>query len=390
MLLSLSYMILLGLVLAFILKQIKIPALIGFLLTGIILGPFVLNQIDSSILSISSELRTIALVVILLRAGFMLKIDELKENGIGALLLTFLPATFEVIGTVIFTNLFLDWTLIDGFMLGTILAAVSPAVVVPRMIKLIEQGMGYQRKVPQMVMAGASADDIFVILLFSLSISIKQSNKIDWMTIINFPISILLGIGLGLFIGHILVKLFKKVHMRDTIKVLIILSMSFMFISFEKSWIEYSGLLAVLCLALMILKEYELLADRLLKKYEKIWVFAEMLLFILVGALLNLTLLKTIGLIAFLLILFILTTRTIGVLVSVSMTQLNKSEKTFVALSYMPKATVQASIGSIPLLLGFAKGEEILTFAIASILITAPIGAYLIDLFSHKLLKKDI
>lgn len=390
MLLSLSYMILLGLVLAFILKQIKIPALIGFLLTGIILGPFVLNQIDSSILSISSELRTIALVVILLRAGFMLKIDELKENGIGALLLTFLPATFEVIGTVIFTNLFLDWTLIDGFMLGTILAAVSPAVVVPRMIKLIEQGMGYQRKVPQMVMAGASADDIFVILLFSLSISIKESNKIDWMTIINFPISILLGIGLGLFIGYILVKLFKKVHMRDTIKVLIILSMSFMFISFEKSWIEYSGLLAVLCLALMILKEYELLADRLLKKYEKIWVFAEMLLFILVGALLNLTLLKTIGLIAFLLILFILTTRTIGVLVSVSMTQLNKSEKTFVALSYMPKATVQASIGSIPLLLGFAKGEEILTFAIASILITAPIGAYLIDLFSHKLLKKDI
>lgn len=390
MLLSLSYMILLGLVLAFILKQIKIPALIGFLLTGIILGPFVLNQIDSSILSISSELRTIALVVILLRAGFMLKIDELKENGIGALLLTFLPATFEVIGTVIFTNLFLDWTLIDGFMLGTILAAVSPAVVVPRMIKLIEQGMGYQRKVPQMVMAGASADDIFVILLFSLSISIKESNKIDWMTIINFPISILLGIGLGLFIGYILVKLFKKVHMRDTIKVLIILSMSFMFISFEKSWIEYSGLLAVLCLALMILKEYELLADRLLKKYEKIWVFAEMLLFILVGALLNLTLLKTIGLIAFLLILFILTIRTIGVLVSVSMTQLNKSEKTFVALSYMPKATVQASIGSIPLLLGFAKGEEILTFAIASIIITAPIGAYLIDLFSHKLLKKDI
>lgn len=390
MLLSLSYMILLGLVLAFILKQIKIPALIGFLLTGIILGPFVLNQIDSSILSISSELRTIALVVILLRAGFMLKIDELKENGIGALLLTFLPATFEVIGTVIFTNLFLDWTLIDGFMLGTILAAVSPAVVVPRMIKLIEQGMGYQRKVPQMVMAGASADDIFVILLFSLSVSLKESNKIDWMTIINFPISILLGIGLGLFIGYILVKLFKKVHMRDTVKVLIILSMSFMFISFEKSWIEYSGLLAVLCLALMILKEYELLADRLLKKYEKIWVFAEMLLFILVGALLNLTLLKTIGLIAFLLILFILTTRTIGVLVSVSMTQLNKSEKTFVALSYMPKATVQASIGSIPLLLGFAKGEEILTFAIASILITAPIGAYLIDLFSHKLLKKDI
>lgn len=390
MLLSLSYMILLGLVLAFILKQIKIPALIGFLLTGIILGPFVLNQIDSSILSISSELRTIALVVILLRAGFMLKIDELKENGIGALLLTFLPATFEVIGTVIFTNLFLDWTLIDGFMLGTILAAVSPAVVVPRMIKLIEQGMGYQRKVPQMVMAGASADDIFVILLFSLSVSLKESNKIDWMTIINFPISILLGIGLGLFIGYILVKLFKKVHMRDTVKVLIILSMSFMFISFEKSWIEYSGLLAVLCLALMILKEYELLADRLLKKYEKIWVFAEMLLFILVGALLNLTLLKTIGLIAFLLILFILTIRTIGVLVSVSMTQLNKSEKTFVALSYMPKATVQASIGSIPLLLGFAKGEEILTFAIASIIITAPIGAYLIDLFSHKLLKKDI
>ncbi|MBM7453329.1 NhaP-type Na+/H+ or K+/H+ antiporter [Acholeplasma morum] len=390
MLLSLSYMILLGLVLAFILKQIKIPALIGFLLTGIILGPFVLNQIDSSILSISSELRTIALVVILLRAGFMLKIDELKENGIGALLLTFLPATFEVIGTVIFTNLFLDWTLIDGFMLGAILAAVSPAVVVPRMIKLIEQGMGYQRKVPQMVMAGASADDIFVILLFSLSVSLKESNTIDWMTIINFPISILLGIGLGLFIGYILVKLFKKVHMRDTVKVLIILSMSFMFISFEKSWIEYSGLLAVLCLALMILKEYELLANRLLKKYEKIWVFAEMLLFILVGALLNLTLLKTIGLIAFLLILFILTIRTIGVLVSVSMTQLNKSEKTFVALSYMPKATVQASIGSIPLLFGFAKGEEILTFAIASILITAPIGAYLIDLFSHKLLKKDI
>ncbi|MDY0210042.1 MAG: cation:proton antiporter [Acholeplasma sp.] len=386
MLLSLSYMLLLGLLLAYVFKLIKIPALIGFVLTGIILGPFVLNLIDASILDISSELRTVALVVILLRAGLMLRINELKENGLGALLLTFLPATFEIMATLVFATQFLNWSWIDAFMLGTILAAVSPAVIVPRMIDLIDNHIGQEHKVPQMVMAGASADDIFVILLFSLSISFKQTDHFEPQSLIIFPFQIFIGIGLGLVIGFLLTKFFKQYHMRDTVKVLIILAISFLLLGFEKQFIEYSGLLAILSLGIMILKDYEILAKRLLKKYEKIWVFAEMLLFILIGALLDLSTLKSVGLTAVLLIVFVLVIRSIGVVVSTSTTKLSLKEKTFVLISYMPKATVQASIGAIPLQMGFDKGPEILTVAVVSILFTAPIGAYLMDLFSHKLL----
>lgn len=389
MLLSLSYMLLLGLFLSFLLKFFRLPSLIGYILAGMILGPFMLNQIDGSILAISAELRTIALVVILLRAGFLLDLKDLKENGLGAILLTFLPATFEIIGTVIFTYCFMSWTLLDGFILGTILAAVSPAIIVPRMIKLIEENVGYDHKVPQMVMAGASADDIYVILFFSLAITFTTTNTFNVIDIVLLPISIALGIAIGLLTGYILSQIFKKIHMRDTIKVLIVFGIALFVLSFENTFIPYSGLLAIISIALMILKEYPVLASRLLKKYEKIWVFAEMLLFILVGVALDLSTIKTVGLVAVALIIFALIIRGIGVWVSLLKTNLTLKEKTFVVFAYIPKATVQASIGSIPLSLGLIRGNDMLTIAVLSILITAPIGASLIDYFQYRLLKKD-
>jgi len=388
MLLSLAYMLLLGLLLSFIFKAIKLPSLIGFIITGVILGPFVLNQIDTSILTISSELRTIALVVILLRAGFLLDIKDLKENGLGAILLTFLPATFEIIGTILFTTFFLGWSILDGFILGTILAAVSPAVIVPRMIRLIEEKVGYTNKVPQMVMAGASADDIYVILLFTLGISLTETQQFNVGAIILLPVSILFGILIGLSVGFLLSRLFKQIHVRDTAKVLVILGISFLLIGFEKAWIPYSGLISIISLAIMILKDYPILANRLLKKYEKIWVFAEMLLFILVGAAMDINTLESVGLIAVSLILFALVIRTIGVFLSLLRTKLTGKEKMFVIISYLPKATVQASIGSIPLSMGLSRGNDMLTIAVLSILITAPIGASLIDYYQYHLLDR--
>lgn len=389
MLLSLSYMLLLGLMLSFVFKIIKLPSLIGFILTGIILGPFMFNQIDASILAISLELRTIALVVILLRAGFLLDIRDLKENGLGAVLLTFLPATFEIIGTVLFTYFIMSWSIIDGFILGTILAAVSPAIIVPRMIRLIEEKVGYDHKVPQMVMAGASADDIYVILLFSLAISFSTNNTFSPVDIILLPVNIALGVVLGLLTGYILSQIFKKIHMRDTVKVLIIFGFALLLLSFEKSFIAYSGLLAIISIALMILKDYPVLANRMLKKYEKIWVFAEMILFILVGVALDLSSIKIVGLIAIALIVFALIIRSVGVWFSLMYTNLTLKEKTFVVFAYIPKATVQASIGSIPLSLGLMHGNDMLTIAVLSILVTAPIGASLIEFFQYRLLKSD-
>ena len=390
MLLSLAYMLLLGLLLSFLFKAIKLPSLIGFIITGIVLGPFVLNQIDSNILLISSELRTIALVVILLRAGFLLDIKDLKENGLGAVLLTFLPATFEIIGTIFFTTFFLNWSFMDGFILGTILAAVSPAVIVPRMIHLIEEKVGYTNKVPQMVMAGASADDIYVILLFTLGLSIIETDRFDVTSVVMLPLSIILGIALGLLLGFGLSRLFKHIHVRDTAKVLVILGIAFLLIGLEKAFIPYSGLLSIISLAIMILKDYPILASRLLKKYEKIWVFAEMLLFILVGAAMDINTLESVGWIALLLILFALGIRTIGVWLSLLPTKLAFKEKLFVVISYLPKATVQASIGSISLSMGLTRGNDMLTIAVLSILITAPIGASLIDYYQYRLLEKQI
>lgn len=386
MLLSLGLLLLVGLLMAGLLKKIGMPTLVGFVLTGILLGPYALNLMDDSLILISADLRTIALVIILIRAGLSLDLDKILKQGRIAILLTFLPATFEILATIFFTTIILGWTWVDGFILGTILAAVSPAVIVPRMIHLIIQKRGTKRGIPNMIMAGASADDIYVILLFTIALSIKQTGSFELTQIIFLPIQIILGIVYGILIGKGLVYYFKQVHIRDTIKVLIIIGFSLLLLSLEKI-VFYSGLLSIIALTTMIYRDYPVLSDRLLKKYEKIWVFAEMLLFVLVGVALDITVIPSMGWIALGLIGFVLTIRLVGVWVCTIQSRVQIKEKWFIILSYIPKATVQASIGAIPLSLGLPYGKEMLAVAVIAIIITAPIGAFLIDFTQNRLLE---
>lgn len=386
MLLSLALVLLVGLMLAALFKKIRMPSLIGFVLTGIILGPYVLNQMDDQLLLISQDLRTMALIIILIRAGLSLDIQKIRSQGRIARLLTFLPATFEIVGTLLFTRFVMGWAWVDGFILGTILAAVSPAVIVPRMIHLIEKKYGAKRGIPDMVMAGASADDIVVILLFTIGVSIKQTGSFDLSNLLLVPVEIVLGVIYGILIGKGLVYFFKKFHMRDTVKVLIIIGFALLFISLEKQ-LYYSGLLCIIAMASMIYQDYPILSMRLLKKYEKIWVFTEMLLFVLVGAAMDISVLPTIGLMGIGLIGFILVFRLFGVWVSAIHSNANTKERIFMMVSYIPKATVQASIGAIPLALGFTHGTEILAIAVMAIILTAPLGAFLIDWTHTSLLK---
>ncbi len=386
MLLSLALVLLVGLMLAALFKKIRMPSLIGFVLTGIILGPYVLNQMDDQLLLISQDLRTMALIIILIRAGLSLDTQKIRSQGRIAMLLTFLPATFEIVGTLLFTRFVMGWAWVDGFILGTILAAVSPAVIVPRMIHLIEKKYGAKRGIPDMVMAGASADDIVVILLFTIGVSIKQTGSFDLSNLLLVPVEIVLGVIYGILIGKGLVYFFKKFHMRDTVKVLIIIGLALLFISLEKQ-LYYSGLLCIIAMASMIYQDYPILSMRLLKKYEKIWVFTEMLLFVLVGAAMDISVLPTIGLMGIGLIGFILVFRLFGVWVSAIHSNTNTKERIFMMVSYIPKATVQASIGAIPLALGFTHGTEILAIAVMAIILTAPLGAFLIDWTHTSLLK---
>lgn len=327
-----------------------------------------------------------ALIIILIRAGLSLDIQKIRSQGRSAMLLTFLPATFEIVGTLLFTRFVMGWAWVDGFILGTILAAVSPAVIVPRMIHLIEKKYGAKRGIPDMVMAGASADDIVVILLFTIGVSIKQTGSFDLSNLLLVPVEIVLGVIYGILIGKGLVYFFKKFHMRDTVKVLIIIGLALLFISLEKQ-LYYSGLLCIIAMASMIYQDYPILSMRLLKKYEKIWVFTEMLLFVLVGAAMDISVLPTIGLMGIGLIGFILVFRLFGVWVSAIHSNANTKERIFMMVSYIPKATVQASIGAIPLALGFTHGTEILAIAVMAIILTAPLGAFLIDWTYTSLLK---
>lgn len=384
MLLSLGLALLMGLSFAWVFKKLNLPSLVGFILTGIILGPYVFNLMDTSLMSISSELRSIALIVILLRAGLSLDIKKLGKQGRVALFLTFVPATFEILGTLLFAHYILGWAWIDGFILGTILAAVSPAVIVPRMIHLIEARLGTKKGIPQMIMAGASADDIYVILLFTLGLAFKEESSLNLEVIAWMPIEIILGALYGFFLGKGLVLFFKKNHMRDTIKVLIIIGFAFLLFSLEQ--FHYSGLIAIIAMGLTIHQYYPVLSLRLVKKYEKIWIFMEMMLFILIGAILDITLIPKWFGIGLALITFVMVFRMLGVYFSAFKSELNLKERHFMALSYIPKATVQASIGAIPLSLGLTHGAEIFGIAVIAILITAPLGALLIDLTKTRLL----
>ncbi len=393
MILSLGLIILLGLSLNAIMIKIKVPSLIGYMITGIILGPFVFDLIDPTILSISADLRKIALIVILLRAGLSLDIKDLKAVGRGAILLSFLPATLEIIAIAFLSVWLFSITLIEGFILGSAVAAVSPAVVVPRMIDLINKKLGTKKSIPQMVLAGSSIDDIYAVVLFTLFVQIQQTNIIDFKSIIFFPLSIILGVLAGILSGLILVKVFKRFHMRDTVKVLLIFGIAFLFDFIEnilKDIVPFSSLIGIITIGLTTLKLYPNLSFRLTSKFAKIWVFSEMMLFVLIGALVDITVIKDIGLTFVLLLVLAVFIRFIAVLISTSKINLNTKERVFVFFSYLPKATVQAAIGAIPLSLGMPAGEIILGISVLSIFLTAPIGAILIDQTQNLLLEKEI
>lgn len=382
MLFSLSLILIIGFSLSGILNKLHIPGLIGMIVTGILLGPFVHDLISPDILNISADLREIALIVILMRAGLSIDINDLKKVGRPAILMCFVPATLEIIAIVLLAPPLLGLSTIEAAILGTVVAAVSPAVIVPRMLHLMETGYGKNKRIPQLIMAGASIDDIYVIVLFTSFMGLYQGDGFSASTILSIPAAITSGVMVGIISGLVLVKVFKRFHMRDTVKVLILLSTSFLFISLE-SFVEgvvpMSGLIAVMALGGTILKSYEVLAKRLKGKFSKIWVGAEIMLFVLVGAAVDITYLADAGLGSVLLILLALIFRVIGVAISLIKTDLSIKERLFCALAYLPKATVQAAIGAIPLTSGVAAGNTILTVAVLAILITAPIGAMGID-----------
>ena len=388
MLLSISMILIVGMSMGWICQKCKVPSLIGMLATGVVLGPYVFNLLDSSILGISAELRKIALIIILTRAGLGLDLSELKKIGRPAVLMCFVPASFELIGIIILASNLMGLTILEAAIMGAVLAAVSPAVVVPRMVKLMDEGYGTKEGIPQLILAGASVDDVYVIVLFSTFVGMMQGEGVSVLRLINIPVSILLGILIGLLLGFVLAFFFKKVHIRDTSKVLIILSVSFLLVEFEDkltTTITFSALISIMFIGIGLQRKREEVAKRLSVKYGKLWVAAEVFLFVLVGATVNIGYLGKVGVKALIVIIGALAFRMLGVFVCLIGTSLKKMERLFVMMAYTPKATVQAAIGGIPLTLGFACGDTVLTVAVLAIVLTAPLGAFAIDLSYKKL-----
>ncbi len=392
MLLSIALILLCGMSMSWICKKLKLPGLLGMLLTGIVLGPYVLNLLDENILNISSELRKMALIIILMRAGLGLDVSGLKKIGRPAVMMCFVPASFELLGMLILAPRLLGLSLLEAAILGSVLAAVSPAVVVPRMVKLMEEGYGTEEGIPQLIMAGASVDDVYVIVLFTTFTGIMQGKGVSVVSFLNIPVSIILGIVIGLLIGWFLAKYFEKVHIRDTVKVLIMLSVSFLLVAAEDHMttaITFSALIAVMFLGVSLQKYREPVARRISVKCGKLWVAAEVFLFVLVGATVNIGYLSHVGIKAVVLIFGTLLFRMAGVFVCLLGTDLKGKEKLFTMMAYTPKATVQAAIGGIPLALGFACGDVVLTVAVLAIVLTAPLGAFAIDSSYKKFLAKN-
>ena len=393
MLFSLTLIFLSGIVLGSIFNRLKLPQLLGMLFTGIILGPYLLNLLDPKILSISTDLRQIALIIILTRAGLNLDINDLKKVGRPAVLMCFVPATFEILGMIIFAPKFLGLGLLDSAILGTVIAAVSPAVVVPKMLKLMEDGYGTEEGIPQLIMAGASVDDVFVIVLFTSFIGLASNGTFSALNLIKIPTSIFFGISVGFLCAILLIYFFKKVHIRDSMKVIIILNISFLLVTFEHSLtgiIGFSGLLAIMSMGTGIQEKNSILAKRLSAKYSKLWIAAEVILFVLVGATVNIKYALGASIPAILLIMTVIAFRMAGVFLCLLGTSLSYKERLFCMIAYCPKATVQAAIGSIPLSMGLSSGNIILTVAVLSILITAPLGAFAIDFSYKKLLNRKL
>lgn len=389
MLTSLAYLFLLGLALGRLAGKLRLPPLLGMLLTGILLGPQVLNLLDRSLLSISAELRQLALIIILTRAGLSLNLSDLRKAGRSALLMCFVPASFEIIGVVLLAPRLLGVAVAEAAVIGGVLAAVSPAVVVPRMLRLMEEGYGAERQIPQIIMAGASADDVYVIVLFTAFTGLAQGKGFSPAALAAIPLSILTGIAVGAVAGLLLTYFFTKVHIRDTGKVLIFLSLAFLLVAAEhalKGHVPFSGLLAVMASGMALAKRRHDLSLRLSAKFSKLWVAAEVLLFVLVGATVDLRYAAAAGLAAAGVLLGAMVFRMAGVLVCMLGSRLTRKERLFCMLAYLPKATVQAAIGGIPLSMGLSCGNLVLTVAVLSILITAPLGAAAIDWSYQRLL----
>ena len=392
MLLSISLILILGMFMGWICRKMKLPALLGMFITGIILGPYGLNLLDDSILGISAELRKIALIIILTRAGLGLDLSGLKKLGRPAVLMCFVPASFELLGMILLAPKLMGLSVLESAVMGAVLAAVSPAVVVPRMVKLMDEGYGVKEGIPQLILAGASVDDVYVIVLFSTFVGMMQGEGAFILKFVNIPVSIFFGIAIGLFLGVLLAYFFKKVHIRDTSKVLIILSISFLLVVIEDKLttaITFSSLIAVMFIGIGLQKKREAVAKRLSVKYGKLWVAAEVFLFVLVGATVNIEYLGKIGAKAFVVIIGALIFRMFGVFVCLLGTSLQRKERLFAMMAYTPKATVQAAIGGIPLALGLACGDTVLTVAVLAIVFTAPLGAFAIDWSYKKLLNKQ-
>lgn len=391
MLWSLALVFLGGLLAGEIFRRLRLPPLLGMLLVGIAFGPYALNLLDDSLLAISADLRKIALIIILTRAGLSLNIADLRKVGRSAILLCFVPASCEIVGAVVLAPRLLGVSVLEAAIIGAVIAAVSPAVVVPRMLRLMDEGWGTAQGIPQMIMAGASVDDVYVIVLFSSFTSLAAGGTLSPLDFVRIPTSLILGIAAGVLCGLALAWWFSHVHMRDSIKVVVFLALSFVLVTIEDHCtgiIGFSGLLAVMSMGIVLGQRLPVVSKRLSAKYDRLWVAAELLLFVLVGAMVNISYVAYAGLAAVALIIGAMIFRMVGVFLSVTGTKLNGKERAFCMLAYTPKATVQAAIGGVPLAMGLACGETVLTVAVLAILITAPFGAIAIDCTYKKWLQR--
>lgn len=390
MLTSLAYIFLLGLLLGAVAQKLRLPPLVGMLLTGILLGPYVLDLLDPSILSISADLRQLALIVILTRAGLSLDLADLKRVGRPAVLMCFVPACCEILGMVLLAPRLLGLSTLEAAILGAVVGAVSPAVIVPKMLDLMEQGYGARHSIPQLILAGASVDDVFVIVLFTAFTGLARGQSMGAGSLLQVPVSILLGLAAGALIGAALAGLFRRVHMRDSVKVVILLSVGFLLVAVEgrlKGTLPFSGLLGVMGMGLALQRRRMEVAQRLSAKFSKLWVAAELVLFVLVGAAVDVRYAAGAGG-AVLAVLGALLFRAAGVGLCLLGTSLTRRERLFCVIGYLPKATVQAAIGGIPLAMGLPCGQTVLTVAVLAILLTAPLGALGIDLTYRRLLDR--
>ena len=389
MLFSLALILILGVIASYLFKKINMPSLIGYIFIGIILGPYCLNVLDSSLLDISSTLRNIALVIILTRAGLTLKITDLKKIGISAILMSFVPALMEIMGFVLISRLLLDININEALIIGSIIAAVSPAVIVPRMIDLINNNYGTLKGIPQLILAGSSVDDVVVLVLFTSFLSLENANSFDILALIKIPLSIILGIIIGCIIGFIIDKIFRMININTISQLLVVLSISFI-LKYAEDYFVFSGLIAIMALSITLKYLNTAITDKLQSNYNNLWSVFEIFLFVLVGAMVNISYAFKAGINVILIIIGSLLFRMIGVFICLLTTKFNKKEKIFCFIAYMPKATVQAAIGAIPLSIGLSCGDLVLTIAVCSILLSAPVGAYLIDHLYDKLLTHDI